>query len=115
MQEQGILSYVPKIDTGKLGYNLFVYLAVSVVNISVDEEKSFVSFLTMHPNVTYCAKTSGKWDFIVSIVAEDYQHFDKVLREIRRKFSDSIQYFDTTPVIETFKYDEYSGLIEHLP
>ena len=72
-------------------------------NISLEEEKKFVSYLTSHKNIVYAAKNSGKIDFTIGVLSKDYKEFDEILQGIRRLFSDLIKDYDVTPVVQEYK------------
>lgn len=112
LEKTGIIKgYAPLINTSLLGYNLYVYVGFSVINMNPEKEKEFLAFLVAHKNITYVAKNSGKWDFSVGICAKDYLHFDEILHEIRNRFNSIIKDFDVSPVVKDFKYDWVADLV----
>jgi Lrp/AsnC family transcriptional regulator, leucine-responsive regulatory protein len=106
-----IRHYKAVIDPKVLGFNFYVYVGFTLLNLAPEEEKAFISFLSSNKNITYVAKNSGKWDFSIGICAHDYTEFDEVLHEIRKKFGSIIKEYDAAPVIKDYKYDWVSDLL----
>jgi DNA-binding Lrp family transcriptional regulator len=53
----------------------------------------------------------GKWDYIIDIMAENQGDFDRILKEIRRKFPDLIKDYEAYGVLQEHKYEEIGRLI----
>ena len=106
-----IRNYHALINTALLGFPLYSYVGFSLLNIEQEEEKEFISYLTIQKNITYVAKAAGRYDFIIGICAKDYLEFDNIVREIRKNFGKMIKEFDSVPIIQDYKYDIVSELI----
>lgn len=100
------------LDPIKLGCPIFSYVNLSLQNFDEEKEKKFYNTLKRNKNIIYVAKTSGKWDCIIAIAAKDLPHFDNIMKEVRREFSDIIKEFDVASIIEEYKYDSFVDLIE---
>ncbi|MEM5794302.1 MAG: Lrp/AsnC family transcriptional regulator [Candidatus Aenigmatarchaeota archaeon] len=94
-----------------LGYPVYAFVNITLSNLTEELEKSFISFLITHPNIVYVAKTTGKWDFIINIAAKNLKHFDEIISEIRKKFPGIIKDYETSSIIEEYKYDYMVDLI----
>jgi len=104
LKDNGVIRfYHAFLNPAKLGYPLYSYVIFSMSNISLEEEKKFVSYLTAHKNIVYVAKNSGKIDFTIGVLSRDYSEFDGILQDIRRHFSDLIKDYDVTPVVQEYK------------
>ena len=112
MKKQKVIRFFhPVLDPTILGYPVYSFVNFVLYNLTDKNEKAFKGFLNAHPNVVYVAKTTGKWDFTINIAAKDLTHFDKVLREIRMKFSNIIKDYETASIIEECKYDNMLELV----
>lgn len=100
------------LDPIKFGCPIFTYVNFVFHNFDDQKEKEFFSFLKNLPNVIYIAKTTGKWDCTIAIAAKSLEHFDSILREIRKKYSPIIKEFETASIIKEFKYDYMVDLID---
>jgi len=75
LKDNGVIRfYHAFLNPAKLGYPLYSYVIFSMINISLEEEKKFVSYLTAHKNIVYVAKNSGKIDFTNSPRANPVIH-----------------------------------------
>ena len=61
--------------------------------------------------MVYVAKTTGKWDVVIAIAARDLKQFDEIMTGIRMKFSKIIKEYDSSSIIQEYKYDNMTGLI----
>lgn len=94
-----------------IGFPVYTFVNFVLFNLTEDNEKKFQAFLKAHPNVVYAAKTTGKWDSTISVAAKDLKDFDRVISEIRMKFSKIIKDYETASIIEEHKYDYMVDLI----
>ena len=56
-----------------------------------EKEEKILSFFENHPFAIFAGQTQGDYDFNVVLTATDITHFDKLLREIEAKLSDSVK------------------------
>ena len=94
-----------------LGFPVHTFVNFSLYNLNKENEKKFLSFLKFQKNVIYVAKTTGKWDVVIAIAARDLRQFDDIMTEIRMKFSKIIKEYDSSSIIQEYKYDDMTGLI----
>ena len=107
-----ILHYHAVLDPIVLGNPIYSFVTFELIYSSEDEKNKFISYLKSLKNISYIAKTSGKWDLIVNIVAKNLREFDQVLVDIRMKFSSIIKNYNSSSIIEEIKYDDMTELIE---
>ncbi len=100
------------INPAKIGYPLYTGVQLKLYNFDDETEKDFVNYLMANPNVVYVSKTSGKWDFMIAICSRDFKQFDDIMRSIRVKFSNIIKDYETSSVIQEYKYDFMYDLIK---
>jgi len=110
-QTKLIYRYIAEINPKLLGYSLNAYVGFSLLNLEPEEENAFIGFLKANKNISYVAKTSGKWDILIGVYAKDYIELDNILRSIRLKYSKIIKDFDMAPIIDYYKYSWTSDLI----
>jgi len=112
MQKLKVIRFFhPVLDPNTLGYPVNIFVNFVLQNLTEKNEQEFLSFLNNHPNITYVAKTTGKWDFTISIAAKNLKHFDNIIRGIRIKFPKMIKEYETASIIEEYKYDYMFDLI----
>ncbi len=94
-----------------LGYPVYTFVNFTLHNFDQEKEKKFLMFLKTHPNITYVAKTSGKWDIIINVASNNLKHFDEIMTQIRVNYSDLIKDYESSSIIQEYKYDDMTGLI----
>ncbi|MBN2127693.1 MAG: winged helix-turn-helix transcriptional regulator [Candidatus Diapherotrites archaeon] len=113
MKKDGVIkSFVPVLDSAKIGFPIYSYVTLSMKSINSEKEKSFLSFCEKNPFITYIASLSGKWDYEIVISAENIEHLNAVLKEIRNNFSELIQVYESTLILSELKYDFLLGLVD---
>ncbi len=81
MKKKAIVNFVAIIDFSKLGFvNHEVWMQTR--NAPADKKKKFLDYLIAHPRVGYLAACGGKFDYVISIMAEDTVTFADILRDI---------------------------------
>ncbi len=79
LQKEGVIShFLAYVNFAKLGltdYGIFL----STQKLAKEKETEFVAFFERHPQVSYFAKTGGRYDFIVGVLARDILHFHETL------------------------------------
>lgn len=106
-----IFAFTPIYNPPKMGFPTINYVFISLYNPGEVQEKEFLSYLKSNKYVTYVAGLTGKWDFILDIMAENPGHFDKILKEIRHKFSNLIKDYEIYGVLQEYKYEEIGKLV----
>jgi DNA-binding Lrp family transcriptional regulator len=110
LEESGVIkSFNPVLDPNALGYSINTFVNFSLHNLNKKNEDEFVSFLNSKSNITYVAKTTGKWDLIVLIISKDLKQFDNIITDIRFKFSKIINDCNHSSIIQEHKSE---GLID---
>jgi len=99
------------INPSKLGFPLYTAVQLSLSNFDEKTEEQLISYLTAHPNIVYVAKTTGKWDIMLGICSKDFKQFDEIMRSIRIKYSNILKDYETSSIIQEYKYDFMYDLI----
>jgi len=106
-----IAFYHARVDPVQIGYPVYSFVNFTLYNLDKEEEHKFLSYLKTTKNVTYIAKTTGKWDFTLSIAAKNLKHFDEIITQIRYKFSKIIKEYEVASIVEEYKFDSVYELV----
>ena len=113
LKEKKVIRYFHTLlNPAVLGYPIYSFVNLTLHNLTQEKEKSLIGFLKVHPNIIYVAKTTGKWDFTINIAAKNLNHFDQIMTELRMKFSKIIKEYDTSSIIQEYKFDSMAELIK---
>jgi len=81
-------------------YKAFIELS----NSSQDNIKGLLYFIKMSPNITHNMEVIGKWDFEPEFEVYSEEEFDKILNEIKFKFSNVIKRVEVITIIKEYKF-----------
>lgn len=80
LEEAGVIKgYHAEIDAGTLGYGVMVFAQVGLSTQSEVDLKKFEDLVRSWPLVRECYLVSGEADYILKIVAEDWDAYQKFL------------------------------------
>jgi DNA-binding Lrp family transcriptional regulator len=80
LEEAGVIKgYHADIDPGSLGYGVMVFAQVGLSTQSETDLKKFEDLVRSWPLVRECYLVSGEADYIIKIVAEDWDAYQKFL------------------------------------
>ena len=112
MKKNGVIRFFHTVvSPSALGYEIYSFVHFFLHNINPQRENEFITYLRNHKNVVYLAKTTGKYDYKVSIAAKSLTEFDAILTGIRINFSDIVKDYETASIIQEIKYDYMVDLI----
>lgn len=94
-----IVGYKIAINYRKLNY-LFFKCLIKVQNANEKRLHDLKLYARQHPNVVHWIKVIGEWDLELELEAPSVEEFYNITNEIREKFSDIIQTFDSVLVSE---------------
>jgi DNA-binding Lrp family transcriptional regulator len=81
VRKKAILNFVAIIDVSKLGFiNHEVWMQTG--HMTEEERVKFVRYLAAHPRISWVASCGGKFDYVISIMAEDAVTFSEILKGI---------------------------------
>ena len=72
-----IKKYVAVLDPDKLGQGLQVFCKVKLKQINHEIADSFVRRIQRIPEVTECYNTSGAYDYLLKVRAQDMKHYQE--------------------------------------
>lgn len=102
IQEGVIVGFIPIISFTHFGWQWnILFLQLNNLN-----ELKFITYLRNHPNIFWYKKFVGRWNFLISIFAENHSRFHDVLNELRTEFSENIYSFDSIILFNQFKLDQ---------
>ena len=104
--------YHAVINPAKLGYPMYTFVLFALSNFDINKEKEFVNFLKARKNIVTVAKISGHWDIGINVCSTDFKDFDNTMYEIRTNFSVIIKEFQVGSIIDEYKSDYMTDLID---
>jgi len=105
-EEKGVIDkYTADLRLKYLGLNLVVYVPVKFKNMSQERFKEFLDFLIDCRWVAEFSTTMGDHDMSITLAVKDNEHFEEITRQIRNKFKDIIDRWESVPVMKTYKYN----------
>ena len=90
-------------DLTKLGkefFKNFIYLK----NLTPEIESSLIEFCSNQHNIVYYIRGIGSWQLELEFEVDNYQHYNKILDEIREKFSDIVRNVEFVLIQKEHKY-----------
>ena len=102
VKENVIKKFLPLINFSTFGFHWYV-LFLQMIRV---DEKKFITFLEMHPNILHYRKYIGKWNYKLNIFVEDNIQFQKMVRELKELFPENIAGFDSIIVHNQVKFDQ---------
>jgi len=91
LERKGVITgYAAMLDVARLGFiNHEVW--VQTRNISAPKREMLIAELAKHPNACWLCTFYGKWDFVISVLARNTAHFNKLFTEILEKNAPAIR------------------------
>ncbi len=82
LEQRGIISnYAAILDRKKAGFNFCIFMHVSLSRHNKENVEKFEQAMKMRPEVLECYATTGDSDFILRVVAQDIESYDRFLEE----------------------------------
>lgn len=82
LEEKGVIqNYAAMLDRQQLGFHLCVYMNVSLSRHVKENVQQFEAAMKLRPEVLECFATTGDADFILRVVAEDIEAYDRFLED----------------------------------
>ena len=90
------------IDITKLGH-LWYMLLIETAPLPPAIEAKLETFCQMQKNIFFTDKLLGKWQIRVEILADDHQHLNRVMRDIRNTLSQYLRSYELVIVFDELK------------
>ncbi len=103
LKQKILLKFTTIANPPNLGFTNISFVMFQLWNLNTKQEESFVKYLTNHPNITYVAKVSGRWDYKIEITAKTPGDFDEIFTTIRRKYPGIIKEHEITTLLKEYK------------
>lgn len=98
-----IIGYRTMIDINKLAQ--FYFLMFSFSKLNSDNEKKLDAYFRLHSNITFANRTIGEYSVISIVFAKDTKEFNEIILDIRNKFSEILDKFNTMIIFETIEHN----------
>lgn len=98
-----VLGYRLLVDLNNLNkefFKNFIYLK----NLTPERENSLITFCSRHHNIVYYIRGIGSWQLELEFEVDSFQHYNKIMDEIRERFSDIIRNVEFILVKKEYKY-----------
>ena len=90
-QKEIILSYRIAVDLNKLGLEFFKAI-IYFRTLSEKDEKALFEWMKRQPNSLYYIRSLAPWE--VEFAVESYQHFNKIINDLRQHFPHVIRNYE---------------------
>jgi Lrp/AsnC family leucine-responsive transcriptional regulator len=103
LRDRVIWNFYAQVDYAKLGYLRFS-AHFKILYISKEHVRHLISHFINHPSVVCVEECGGRWDLVVTYMALNPSHFNKVLKETMHRFPKQLRECTvlTTVVIHEF-------------
>ena len=108
VQDGVICAFIPFASFSFIGYQWYsVYLRTRNI-----DKSAFLSYLREHPNIPWCIRYIGKWNYRINVYAKSNTELDTVLEDMRKQFGKAIISMETTITLNQPKYVQRVGIPE---
>lgn len=105
LEESGyIRGYHADVAGEKLGYGITVFTMVSLTNHAESDLQNFAKLCETWPQVRECYMMTGDADFIIRIVAEDWEAFQKFLTH-QLASAANVAHYKSAPAMQRTKFE----------
>ncbi|MBT4539822.1 Lrp/AsnC family transcriptional regulator [Candidatus Woesearchaeota archaeon] len=109
LKKQGIISHFGIfIDPKSLGYDIVADNKIKLSNVTNEDRKKFIAYLTELPECIELIAISGDYDFTCVLIAENTHQFNNQMYSIREKFKTIISDWKSSFNLEVYKFEEYT-------
>lgn len=107
LENKILLKFTTTINPPNLGFSNISTVLISLWNLNPQKEDNFINHIKNNPNITYFARVGGRWDYTIEITARNPGHYDEILTNIRRKFSEIIKEYENIPLLKEYKMNKF--------
>jgi len=113
LEEKGIiLNYRTAVDFNKLGLEFFKAI-IYFRKLSEKDEKSLFEWMRIHPNSLYYIRSLAPWEVEFEFAVESYQHFNKIINDLRKKFPHVIRNYEHLIMIHEEWMPAYQEMLQN--
>ncbi len=95
-----IKCFIPLASLDQIGFQWWKVLIKSK-NLNADK---FCTYTRMHPNIIWCMRLLGRWDYQISIFARNNTEFHQILDDLRANFTTEIVQYDSLIIFNQLKF-----------
>ncbi|MGE3623181.1 MAG: Lrp/AsnC family transcriptional regulator [Bdellovibrionales bacterium] len=105
LEESGFIrGYHADVAADKLGFGITVFTLVSLTNHTENDLNNFAKLCESWPQVRECYMMTGDADFIIKIVAEDWEAFQNFLTH-KLAGAPNVAHYKSAPAMQRTKYE----------
>ena len=96
LEKAGVIKgYQADIDADALGFNVQVFASVGLTSQADADLQNFETLVSTWPQVRECHMLMGETDFLLKIVAHDWDDFQKFLTTLLYNLQNNLFFFDS--------------------
>jgi len=92
-EKEIILGYRIAVDFNKLGLEFFKAI-IYFKSLSNEDERALFEWMRRHLNSLYYIRSLAPWEVEFEFVVENYQQFNKIINELRKRFPHVISHYE---------------------
>lgn len=92
-EKEIILNYRIAVDFNKLGLEFFKAI-IYFRTLSEKDERALFEWMRTNPNSLYYIRSLAPWEVEFEFAVENYQHFNKIVNDLRRRFPNVIRNYE---------------------
>jgi Lrp/AsnC family transcriptional regulator, leucine-responsive regulatory protein len=82
MEAAGVIrGYTALVDSEKVGLQLTVMVEVNLTHHSEEQVQRFEQAVAASPHISRCQSTTGQADYLMTVLAPDIKHYERLLHE----------------------------------
>lgn len=108
-----ILGYRIAVDLNKLGLEFFKAI-IYFRTLSEKDERALFEWMKRQPNSLYYIRSLAPWEVEFEFAVESYQHFNKIINDLRKHFPHVIRNYEHLIMISEIWMPAYQGILKVL-
>ena len=82
MEAAGVIrGYTALVDQEKVGLHLTVMVEVNLTHHAEEQVQRFEQAIAASPNISRCQATTGQADYLLTVLAPDIKHYERLLHD----------------------------------
>ncbi len=79
-------------------------MLIGLRNITQAREQALLQYCSFHPNVVFCLKTLGPWEFELDLEVESAEQFREIMMDFKTQFQDILKDYSALQIYQVHKY-----------
>jgi Lrp/AsnC family transcriptional regulator, leucine-responsive regulatory protein len=110
--EKGIIiMFKAEIAFDKLEFEFFKTFLYTQ-NLSKTKENELITYFKNHPNILHMVRQISPWDIELEIMVKSYSEYNRIINDIKEKFSDTIKDVESATMSEDYTYPSKKLIFE---